>query len=117
MSTLSCSRFLLGISFLLSTVVGCGKSSKPRTGHPLPPNPLVSKAEPGQFGGRLLIASTGVPRTFNPLFATDSASDSIIHLLFGSLVNLNWQTQEPGPGLAESWSVDPDQKTWTFKLR
>ena len=49
--------------------------------------------------------------------AVDPASDDIVRLLFGSLVNLNWLTQEPGPGLAESWTVEPDGKTWTFKLR
>ena len=30
---------------------------------------------------------------------------------------MDWTTDQPGPGLAESWSVAPDQKTWTFKLR
>src|SRR5262249_18111587 len=78
---------------------------------------LVSKAEQGQFGGRLVLAAASSPRTFNPMFSVDGASDSIVRLLFGSLVNLNWQTQEPGPGLAESWSVEADPKTWTFKLR
>jgi peptide/nickel transport system substrate-binding protein len=38
-------------------------------------------------------------------------------LLFGSLLNEDMVTQEMGPGLAESWSVAPDQKTWIFKLR
>ena len=64
-----------------------------------------------------MIAAATTPKTFNPLLASDSASDGIIRLLFGSLINVNWLTQEPGPGLAESWSVAPDQKTWTFKLR
>jgi peptide/nickel transport system substrate-binding protein len=53
----------------------------------------------------------------NPLQAGDGLSDNIIRLLHAPLVNLNWLTQEAGPGLAESWSVDSDQKTWTFKLR
>jgi peptide/nickel transport system substrate-binding protein len=30
---------------------------------------------------------------------------------------LNCLTQEASPGLAESWSVAADQKTWTFRLR
>jgi peptide/nickel transport system substrate-binding protein len=115
---LSLSPARIGASIFLFALAGCGKSdSKPRVGHALPPAPLVSKGEPGQSGGRFVIAATGVPKTFNPLFAVDGPSDSIIRLLFGSLVNLNWQTQEAGPGLAESWSVEPDQKTWTFKLR
>ena len=42
---------------------------------------------------------------------------SIVRLLFAPLVNMDWTTLQTGPGLAESWSVAPDQKTWTFKLR
>ena len=107
---------------VLGTVLalaGCGKSDAVKRGppHPLPPSPLVAKGDPVQPGGRLVIAASASPRTFNPLFSVDGASDSIIRLLFAPLVNLDWTTQEPGPGLAESWSVAPDQKTWTFKLR
>jgi peptide/nickel transport system substrate-binding protein len=107
---------LLGCVLALA---GCGKpgTSKPNAGHPLPPSPLIAKCEPGQPGGRFVIANAASPNTFNPLFATNNASDGIIRSLFGSLVNLDMVTQELGPGLAESWFVAPDQKTWTFKLR
>ena len=104
---------------LVVLLAGCGQSggSRPKGGNPLPPSPLVSKAEPGQPGGRFVIAAASGPKTFNPLFASDGASDGIVRLLFSSLVELNFSTQQPGPGLAESWSVEPDQETWTFKLR
>ena len=107
---------LLGIVLGLA---GCGKpgAAKPGAAHPLPSPPLIAKGDPGQPGGRFVIAASASPKTFNPLFAVDSPSDSIIRLLFASLVNMDWATQQPGPGLAESWSVAPDQKTWTFKLR
>jgi len=77
----------------------------------------VSKADPGEHGGRFVIAAAAGPKTFNPLFASDGPSDGIVRLLFASLIELNFATQEPSPGLAESWTVEPDQKTWTFKLR
>ena len=104
---------------LLLTLAGCGKPAgpKPNAEHPLPPSPLVAQCNPGHPGGRLVLVSVAGPKTFNPLVSIDAASDNIIRLLFGSLVNLNPVTQEPGPGLAESWSVAADQKTWTFKLR
>jgi len=107
---------LLGTMLALA---GCGKpeAAKPSAPHPLPPSPLRAKGGPGQPGGRFVIAASASPKTFNPLFALDGASDGIIRLLFAPLVNLDWATQQPGPGLAESWSVAPDQKTWTFKLR
>lgn len=108
-----------GILALLSLLVACGKSQAPKASaaHSLPSPPLVSQAEPGQPGGRFTIALPFSPRNLNPLLAGDGLSDNILRLLHGSLVNLNWLNQEPGPGLAESWSVEPDQKTWTFKLR
>jgi peptide/nickel transport system substrate-binding protein len=109
------------IAGLLCLLAGCGKSTAPKSpgpaAHPIPPTPLVSQAEPGQPGGRFTIALPFSPKTLNPLQAGDGLSDNIIRLLQASLVNLNWLTQEAGPGLAESWSVEPDQKTWIFKLR
>jgi peptide/nickel transport system substrate-binding protein len=114
-------RFLSRLTLLACALAlaGCGKqsSSQSNRGHPLPPSALIAKCEPGQPGGRFVIALPTSPNTFNPLFATNSASDAITRLLFGTLVNLDQVTQEPGPGLAESWSVAPDQKTWTFMLR
>ena len=114
MSTLS--RFIQGAAILLLIASGgCGRSGK--TGHSLPANPLISKGAPGKPGGRFTIATPGFPKTFNPLFASDNVSDSIVRLMVGSLVNVDPANHEPGPGLAESWAVEPDQKTWTFKLR
>jgi len=111
--------FVLTLPGLVLALAGCGKpgQSQATTGHPLPASPLIAKCEPGLPGGRLVIASATGPNTFNPLFATNNASDGIVRLLFGTLINVNPVTQEPGPGLAESWSVAPDQKTWTFRLR
>ena len=100
-------------------LAGCGKSAGPRpeAAHPLPPSPLIAKGDPGQVGGRFVIGASASPKTFNPLFAFDSASDEFVRLLFAPLVNMDWTTLQTGPGLAESWTVAPDQKTWTFKLR
>ena len=85
--------------------------------YPLPEPPLVSPCEPGRYGGRLALTSAGSPQTFNPFTANDAASMDVIQLLFSGLVNMDWPTQEIRPALAESWLVEPDQKTWTFKLR
>jgi peptide/nickel transport system substrate-binding protein len=117
--TMSFSRFC--VLSLLCFLAGCSKTSAPKpaavVAHPVPSAPLVSQAEPGQPGGTFRIALPFSPKTLNPLLAGDGLSDNILRLLHGSLVNLNWITQEPGPGLAESWSVEADQKTWTFNLR
>ena len=97
----------------MGALSGCG--GKPHA-HALPEPPRVANCDPGIPGGRLVLAAPAKPQTFNPLI-DDVASAAIVRLLFGSLVHLNLQSQEPEPGLAESWSVAADQKTWTFKLR
>jgi peptide/nickel transport system substrate-binding protein len=107
--------FLLPLALLLN---GCErKAPVAHPPHALPPSPLISQAEPGKPGGQLTLALPSSPRTFNPLEVADSSSDLIVRLLFASLVNMDWVAQEPGPGLAESWSVAADSRTWLFKLR
>src|ERR1041385_7994933 len=98
----------------LALLTGCGEGPK---GHGLPDPPRITQCEPGNSGGRLSLAIPGNPRTFNPVFANDVASDAVVRLLFSSLVIVNMESQQGEPGLAESWSVTPDGKTWTFKLR
>lgn len=90
--------------------------ARPAAGPP-PAGALIAKCEPGIPGGRLVIATFGDPKTFNPITANESSSEDIIRFLFASLVNMDWLTQEIEPGLAESWAVAEDKKTWTFKLR
>ena len=98
----------------VAVFAGCSKTPH---GHALPRPPRVANCEPGKPGGRLVLTAVGNPRTFNPLLDFDPASEAVARLLFSSLVTINFESQEPEPGLAESWSVAPDQKTWTFKLR
>jgi len=110
---------LVALSFSLLLVAGCGEkpTATPRRGHPLPASALISKCEPGQPGGALTLALPGSPKTFNPVLANDPASDLTARFLFSSLVIMDWAAQELGPGLAESWSVAPDNRAWIFKLR
>lgn len=98
---------------------GCGKAPprQPGAGHALPA-PFVAQCEPGQAGGRLHLVTSGAPQTFNPVLAGDAgAAYAVVRLLFAPLVQMDFTTQQPTPGLAESWTVEPDQKSWTFKLR
>lgn len=107
---------------LLFGLMGCGKpqgggeGGAPARGE-LPESPRVAQCEVGVRGGRLVMPLFGDPKTFNPITANETSSLDLIYLMFDGLVKKDHSTQELKPGLAESWSVEPDQKTWTFKLR
>jgi peptide/nickel transport system substrate-binding protein len=101
---------------------GCGSKNESSTSPtassiPLPDPPLLAPCEAGVPGGRLVVAAVGDPKTFNPITANESSSIDIIRFLFSALVNYDMPSQTAIPGIAESWSVGADQKTWTFKMR
>lgn len=112
---------LAGLSLLLLLAGGCGQKARERTEAEgkaeLPEPPRVAPCEPGIRGGRLKLASFSDPKTFNPITAAETSSLDLIYWMFDGLVKKNQQTQEIEPGLAERWSMEPDQKTWTFYLR
>ncbi|MBI1840467.1 MAG: ABC transporter substrate-binding protein [Verrucomicrobia bacterium] len=84
---------------------------------PLPDPPFISPCEPGVRGGRLVISSFVDPKTFNPITANEQSSLDVLRFFFSGLVDYDLANQTTRPALAESWSVAPDQRTWTFKLR
>ncbi|MBI1840468.1 MAG: ABC transporter substrate-binding protein [Verrucomicrobia bacterium] len=86
--------------------------------HPnLPEHPRTASCGVGIRGGRLVMPEFGDPKTFNPITANETSSLDIIYLMFDGLVKKDHATEELKPGLAESWSMAADQRTWTFRLR
>lgn len=57
------------------------------------------------------------PRDLDPQTVTGVPESQIIQSLFEGLVLKDPKTLEPIPGVAESWKISKDQKTYTFKLR
>ena len=101
---------------------GCGKKTetapeKSAASYPLPDPPLVVDCEPGNLGGRFVIAELGDPKTFDPITANEASSMDIYRMLFWTLLNLDSPTQDLKPGLACAWTNSPDGKTWTITLR
>jgi peptide/nickel transport system substrate-binding protein len=80
---------------------------------------LPEKYEPGigKRGGMRIISSTSLPKTFNAALAAETSSTDVIGQMYLGLVTTNAITTELEPSLAESWTLSPDKKTYTFTLR
>jgi peptide/nickel transport system substrate-binding protein len=84
---------------------------------PLPEDVGRSAQPPGQYGGILVLSEASEPTSFNPLVIEDAASSSISSLMLGGLTESDPATQETIPGLAKSWEMSADQKSYIFHLR
>jgi dipeptide transport system substrate-binding protein len=65
----------------------------------------------------LVYCSEGSPENFNPMINTTGTTFDANRPIYNRLVEFKIGTTEVGPGLAESWEVSPDAKTFTFHLR
>lgn len=70
-----------------------------------------------QSGAELRFSLHADPKTFNPLLASDEASETVRYLTGGVLIRVNRKTQEFEPGLAVSWKITNGGRTITFELR
>ncbi|NCP88594.1 peptide ABC transporter substrate-binding protein, partial [bacterium] len=59
----------------------------------------------------------GEPLTLDPALASDTTSVTVIEQLFIGLVDLDDETAEVRPELANGWTVSPDGTVYTFTLR
>ena len=78
---------------------------------------VVTSGKIGRYGGTLVTAETSDPRTLNSIISQETSSSIPISRVFDGLVETDYNTTEVEPALAESWTVSPDGRTWTFKLR
>lgn len=76
------------------------------------------RREPGRFQGSsiLRISTEGEAQTLDPRRARDLPTATVIHMLYEGLLR-NGADGQPAPAIAESYSVSPDQMTYTFILR
>src|SRR5215213_2665811 len=63
------------------------------------------------------IASPYTSTTLDPMRSAAAGNIEPYGLLYARLIRRNYATGELEPGLAESWTVSEDGKTYTFKLR
>lgn len=57
------------------------------------------------------------PPTLDPALSNDQFSEAVVLNVNRGLVELDPETMEIGPALAESWTISPDGRTYTFHLR
>lgn len=79
---------------------------------------LESTAPIGSFGGELVSSTIGEgPKTFNPFNCKDNTSQTMASVMYDGLLTSDPITGQPTPKLAKSFSISPDGKTYTIKLR
>lgn len=57
------------------------------------------------------------PKSLDPHVATGEPEHRVLEAIFEGLTRLDARSLEPAPGVAESWDITPDGKTYTFHLR
>jgi peptide/nickel transport system substrate-binding protein len=70
-----------------------------------------------QRGGELRFSVHTDPTTFDPLMASEDASEAMRYLTAGVLIRFNRGSQKLEPELAVSWKVSPDGRRIDFNLR
>jgi len=67
--------------------------------------------------GYLIINNMSEPSGLDPQTITGLSESHIVGALFEGLINYDPKDLHPIPGVAESWTMSADGKTWTFRLR
>lgn len=67
--------------------------------------------------GTLVVGTIEKPSTIDPAEVYELMASNLLYNVGDQLVQLELGTGEVAPGVAESWEVSDDAKTYTFKLR
>jgi oligopeptide transport system substrate-binding protein len=67
--------------------------------------------------GYLIVNNMAEPSGLDPQTITGLSESHIIGALFEGLVGYDPKDLHPVPAAAESWTMSPDGRTWTFRLR
>ncbi|MBM3450984.1 MAG: ABC transporter substrate-binding protein [Armatimonadetes bacterium] len=102
---------------LIATAIAGAQAAPAVPGLPAPYVDRHASGEGARHGGVFVTSTISDPRTFNPIVAQETSSTAALAPVFDGLVVGDFVTGEIEPALAESWTLSPDKRTWTFRLR
>ncbi len=103
----SCRRptLVLGLGALAALLLAAAVAASPA---------LAASPKPG---GTLVIGRLFDPSTYDPHRTTAITVGAVSSLLYDTLLYIDHDLRTLTPGLARSWKVSPDARTYTFQLR
>ncbi len=111
-------RFLrLTVHLVIFCMIGgCSKKSATTNSSSLPPISQAERTTPvvGDWLTRNLEAE---PQTLNPVTASDAYESMINEGIYEGLITRDKETLQFKPQLAESFTISPDKRVYTFRLR
>ncbi|NNF99827.1 MAG: peptide ABC transporter substrate-binding protein [Desulfobacteraceae bacterium] len=78
---------------------------------------LIPVAQVAAYRGEFIINNMAEPETLDPHLISGVPEHQIYMAISEGLMTYDPKTADPIPGLAESWKITNDGKTYTFKLR
>lgn len=66
--------------------------------------------------GQLTLHTSEFPKSFNAFVNNSSDASAVFDLVYATLLEMDYNTLEYKPLIAESWTISPDKKEFTFKL-
>lgn len=107
-------RQLPGVIVVLALLVSaCGGSSV----SPGASSDVSAGSGTPKLGGSITVAIEGEPASMDPAFDYDFVSGLAVSSVTEPLLKFCENDQKLCPNLAESWTVSPDGKTYTLKIR
>lgn len=99
--------------------VGCGKSKAPAASgsSAASTSPAAASAPKAPVAQVMHIGNGAEPQDLDPQAVSGVPEHKLMMALFEGLASEDPKDLHPVPGLAESWDISPDGKTYTFHLR
>ena len=108
---------LLLVLVFLVTVSALAQPAKKEAPAAQPAAKGAPAAQAPKKGGTLIYGRGGDSVGLDPAYETDGNSFMVCDNIYEALVFYKDESTDIEPGLATSWDISPDGKTYTFKLR